>query len=185
MPESHLVSDDAGLGPTLLYDTRDNIFTPTRGGKAEVSAILHDPAVGGDFNYQMYNAKGMAWLPVHSAVTLALRLDGSLSEGDAPFYTLPFIMLRGIPAMRYQDEVAVMGEVEARWQISARWSVLGFTGAGRAADTVDELGSATSRHTVGTGFRYLIARKFGMHSGVDVARGPDGTYAYLMVGSAF
>ena len=28
-------------------------------------------------------------------------------------------------------------------------------------------------------------RKFGLHSGVYIARGPDGTYAYVMVGSAF
>ena len=36
-----------------------------------------------------------------------------------------------------------------------------------------------------TGFRYLIVRKFGLHSGVDVARGPEDTYLYIQIGSAW
>jgi len=46
-------------------------------------------------------------------------------------------------------------------------------------------GSATSRHTIGTGFRYYIARKFGLHSGGDVAWGPERAYVYITVGGAW
>jgi hypothetical protein len=34
----------------------------------------------------------------------------SRPHGDVPFYQLPFIELRGIPAVRYQDENAAVGE---------------------------------------------------------------------------
>jgi hypothetical protein len=37
----------------------------------------------------------------------------------------------------------------------------------------------------GVGVRYFIARKLGMHIGVDVARGPEDTVVYLQVGSAW
>ena len=37
--------------------------------------------------------------------------------------------------------------------------------------------------TVGTGFRYLIAKKLGIHAGIDVARGPEDTVFYIQVGS--
>ena len=37
----------------------------------------------------------------------------------------------------------------------------------------------------GVGFRYLIARKLGLYSGIDVARGPETTALYLQVGSAW
>jgi hypothetical protein len=33
--------------------------------------------------------------------------------------------------------------------------------------------------------RYEIARKFGLHVGIDVARGPEDTAFYLQVGSAW
>ncbi len=182
---AQLDSSDGGAGPTLLYDSRDNTFTPNRGNKAGVSAIFHSPSIGGDFTYEMYAASWLTWFQVHPKVNLALRFEGDLAEGDTPFYALPFISLRGIPALRYQDEVVIVGEVEARYQASTRWSFIGFTGAGRVADTIGELGSATSRHTIGTGFRYYIARKFGLHSGVDVAWGPEKAYVYITVGSAW
>jgi hypothetical protein len=37
----------------------------------------------------------------------------------------------------------------------------------------------------GAGFRYELARKFGLHVGLDVARGPEETAVYLQVGNAW
>lgn len=178
-------ADDGALGVTLNYDTRNNMFTPTRGSKVSLSAMFHSPNFGGDFTYQRYQAAGLTWIGIHPKVTLNLRLDARWSDGKAPFYAVPYIQLRGIPAFRYQDDVVIMGEVEGTWQILPRWSILGFVGSGRAADKPDQLGSATGRHTFGAGFRYLIARKFGLHSGIDVARGPEDTYVYIQIGSAW
>ena len=45
---------------------------------------------------------------------LGWRLDGRFANGDTPFYALPYIDLRGIPALRYQGEDGLMTEVEAR-----------------------------------------------------------------------
>jgi hypothetical protein len=185
IPPEQFDSKDGGLGPVLQYDTRDNIFTPTRGSRVDISAMFHDSTFGGDFSYQRYNVGGFSWLPVHKKVTLGLRLEGSLANGDTPFYAVPFIKLRGIPALRYQDDVAVMGEAEARWQVFSRWSILGFVGSGRVAESFSDLDKATSRNTFGAGFRYLIARKFGLHSGLDIARGPEKTYVYIQIGSAW
>jgi hypothetical protein len=185
IPPKQVDSKDGSLGPVLQYDTRDNIFTPTHGSRVDISAMFHDSTFGGDFTYQKYDVGGFTWLPVHKKVTLGLRLEGSLSDGDTPFYAVPFIKLRGIPALRYQDDVAVMGEVEARWQVFSRWSILGFVGSGRVAESFSDLDKATSRNTFGAGLRYLIARKFGLHSGVDIARGPEKTYVYIQIGSAW
>ena len=37
----------------------------------------------------------------------------------------------------------------------------------------------------GLGFRYRLARKQGLQTGVDIARGPEDTSIYLTVGSAW
>lgn len=185
IPPEQFDSKDGGLGSVLQYDTRNNIFTPTRGSRVDISAMFHDPTFGGDFTYQRYNVAGFTWIPVHNKVTLGLRLEGSLANGETPFYSVPFIALRGIPALRYQNDVAVMGEVEAVWQVLSRWSILGFVGSGRVAESFSDLDKATSRNTFGAGFRYLIARKFGLHSGIDIARGPEETYVYIQIGSAW
>ena len=185
LPPTQGSTSDGGLGPVFQYDTRDNIFTPTKGSRVDLTAMFHDPNFGGDFTYQSYRASGLTWFGVHPKVTLGLRLDGRSVKGDPPFYAVPYIELRGIRALRYQGDVAVMGEIEAKWQAFNRWSMIGFVGSGRAAESFDTLDNTPGRHTFGAGFRYFIARKFGMHAGVDVARGPEDTYVYIQIGSAW
>jgi len=178
-------SDDSAPGLTFMFDTRNNTFTPSRGSKLDLSAMFHSQNFGGDFTYQRYQAAGKTWIGIHKKVTLGLRLDGRWVNGDTPFYAVPYIQLRGIPAFRYQDNIAVMGEVEATWQVLSRWSVLGFVGSGRAANKLEQLDTVPGRNTFGAGFRYLIARKFGLHAGVDVASGPEDTFIYIQIGSAW
>ena len=70
--------------------------------------------------------------------------------------------------------------------ISPRWSVLGFTGVGFAgSDGLDDLDDEGPQGVVGAGVRYLIARKYGLHAGVDVAQGPEDTVVYLQFGQAW
>ncbi len=88
-----------------------------------------------------------------------------------PFYALPFIKLRGTPMMRYQGMHVVETEVEARWNFTPRWSVMDFSGVGRTAGSLNSCGSSSSRSAHGTGFRYLTARKLGLHAGLDIAKG--------------
>jgi hypothetical protein len=114
---------------------------------------------------------------------VGLRCDGDLTWGDVPFYALPFVQLRGIPAFRYQGQRAGEGEIDLRVRVYKRWSLVGFFGLGWTD------GSSTSEDgpipAGGGGFRYLLARELGMQAGIDVARGPEDTVFYIQVGSAW
>jgi outer membrane translocation and assembly module TamA len=118
-------------------------------------------------------------------VVVGGRLDFRGSSGETPFYAVPFIELRGIPYLRYQGERVAVAEVEARWNLDGRWSLVGFGGAGRASGRESDLGSAETRWAGGVGVRYLLARAMGLHAGIDVARGPEENAFYLIVGSAW
>jgi len=183
--EDHVRSTMSGPGVQLIYDTRDNLFTPTRGLYSETSAIVFDEAFGGSRNFQRYEQMLLGYWTLSPTVTLGARGDYQQVEGDAPFYARPYIYMRGIPAMRYPGERVGVVEGEVRWQFLGRWSVVAFGGVGSAR--IDE-GPAPRTKTAGAGglgFRYEIAHKFGMHVGVDVARGPDDTAVYLTVGNAW
>jgi hypothetical protein len=58
-----------------------------------------------------------------------------------------------------------------------------FGGAGQAFDKWDEMFDSSLKATYGTGFRYLIARKFKLRMGVDVAKGPEDWAYYIVFGS--
>ena len=82
-----------------------------------------------------------------------------------------------------EDVNAAVAEVELWWQATPRWSLLAFSGAGRAWGRRDDFSQAETVTTTGGGFRYLIAKKLGLHAGIDVARGPEGRAFYIQVGS--
>jgi hypothetical protein len=175
----------AGPGVQLIYDSRDNVLTPTRGLYSETSVIAFDEAFGGSVDFQRYEQLLMGWWPVARDVTLGARADYQQAAGETPFYARPFILMRGIPAMRYPGERVGTVEAELRWQFHGRWSVVAFGGVGAARITEGPAPRTRNAGAGGFGFRYEIARKFGMHVGVDVARGPEDTAIYLQVGNAW
>ena len=92
--------------------------------------------------------------------------------------------MRGIKAMQFQGDEILLGEVELRWKLTPRWSLVGFGGAGKAFnDGVKE--NSDIIFSRGLGIRYLIASKLGLQFGIDVAKGPDDTSIYIQFGSAW
>ncbi len=169
----------------LEYDSRDNVFTPTRGVYGETSYMASLEDLGATDDFQRFAQVLIGWWPVHRDVTLAARGDYMWSSAATPFFMRPFVQLRGVPAMRYQGDQMASVEVEARWQFHGRWSVVAFGGAGT---TRSDTGPFTFTQNVGSGgvgFRYELARKFGLHVGVDVAHSPGTTAFYIQVGNAW
>jgi Omp85 superfamily domain len=175
----------AGPGIALIYDTRDTVFTPTRGYYADAGLIVSDEAFGANREFRRFDALAIGYWPVHDKVTVAMRADYQQVSEGTPFFARPYIMLRGIPAMRYPGHRVASTELEARWPFFGRWSVLAFGGVGHARLDDGLLTRDKTAGAGGVGFRYELARKFGLHAGIDVARGPEETAVYLQVGSAW
>jgi len=174
-----------GVTPSLTWDTRDNIFTPTRGTYLEASAGVFVRALGADDNFQRAKLVALEYVPLGQTLFLGLRAEGAASFADTPFYLRPFIVLRGAPAVRYQgDEVAEI-EAELRWQFWRRFSLVGFVGCGAAWNDLQHFDNSQTVLTGGGGFRYEIAREYGIHLGLDVGFGPHSTALYVQVGSAW
>lgn len=185
-------SQNAALGLTLTYDTRDNMFSPTRGVRAQATYNVFDRDLGGDFDYRELEVYCLAWWQVASRLNVGLRLEGKFVEGDVPFYARPFVNLRGVPAMRYQGDDVLVAETELRYDLTPRWSLVGFTGVGRASRTLerlfergDERSVVDTAWNVGIGFRYLVARALGLRMGIDIACGPEDWALYITTGSAW
>jgi len=175
----------SGLGLSLEYDSRDNIFTPSRGVKADLEGTFYDPAIGSDTSFQSYRAHAFAWWPLGKSFVLAGRVDGRSTSGEVPFYMLPFVDLRGVPLGRLQDEHTAVVETELRWNVTPRWAVVGFVGDGRVWGFGRSFEQGTGVLAGGAGFRYLIARKLGLYVGVDFARSSVDQAFYIQVGNAW
>ncbi|HUD73305.1 MAG TPA: BamA/TamA family outer membrane protein [Dongiaceae bacterium] len=175
---------DSGLGVSWEYDSRDTIFTPSRGRLASVESLFYEPAFGSENAFRTARAHLFAYVPAGKAIVVGLRADARAARGDVPFYQLPYIDLRGIPALRYQDDNVTVVEAELRWNVTPRWAAVAFAGAGRAWGRAS-WDAAGTPDTQGIGFRYLIASRLGMYTGIDYAVGPEEHAWYLQVGSGW
>ena len=185
----------------VQYDTRDSTFTPSEGLFAKATVRRFDEAFGGNENFWRYGAKAFYFLPL-DPVVIGLRVEGEAvhtsSEDNVPFYSNPALVMRGIPGMRYQGEKMLLSELQLRWEFINRWNLVLFGGGGKVfgkqslivkqdvIDTTVSLSDADFHPAGGAGFRYELARKFGMWGGIDFATSEENNFAfYFTVGSAW
>jgi hypothetical protein len=178
-------SDNAGLAAVGYVDRRDNILSPTRGQELKLTVMRYDEIFGGDFEYWDLELRAEFYNPVSNHWFVNVKADVETTDGDVPFYGLPFIHLRGIPALRFQGDTAASLETEVRWQLDPRWSLLGFVGVGGTDSDIKLIGSDGAVWAGGAGFRYLLARKLGLRGGIDIARGAGDWAFYIQTGHAW
>ncbi|MBW3138623.1 outer membrane protein assembly factor [Ferrimonas balearica] len=175
-------STNSGLGVVATYDTRNNIFFPTGGFEVNAEYMVHDDAIGADYDYQTLLLEGEGYLPLAHRWSLALagRYETLNSSDLLPPTLNPYIHLRGISMFRYQGEEVGSVQAQLMYQLDNRWTLLGFYGIGQTR------GASSERETAdayGGGFRYQIARRYGIHMGVDLAFSDSDTAFYITVGT--
>lgn len=169
----------------LEYDSRDNLFTPTRGIYSESLYLLSRESLGASEDFERFQQVLMGWVPLGKDWTLGMRGDYQWVSGGTPFFLRPYIKLRGVAAMRYQGDQMASSEVEARWQLRPRWSLVVAGGYGTAHSERDLYSATRDVWSGAVGLRYQLARLFGMHAGLDVGFSDGETAIYLQVGNAW
>lgn len=181
--EFHSTLSEASV--LLNYDSRNNVFTPTKGFFLQITGTYSDTWFGGDALYGRLGFDGIGYFPVSQRVTIGMRYLNNYTLGDVPFYARPSISLRGVPLMKYQDRNTIEFETEVDVDLTKRWSVLGFAGMGNAYSSISEFENGKSVRTLGTGFRYLMIQKFGAKFGMDFAVSQDDFAFYFVFGSSW
>jgi hypothetical protein len=185
IPAFQLESRTSGAGAQLSYDSLDHPYSPTRGIRADLSVSQQATWLGGDFNYTKIQSYGITYLPFSDKAVLGLKLNGDFVSGDAPFYDLPGINVRGLARGKYVDNGAVYGEAELRYDFAKRWSAIGFGGAGRVGNSLEDFFAADTHYSGGAGFRYLIAERYGLRLGADLAYGDGEFTLYVSIGTGW
>ena len=182
LPEIRLPTQTAGLGLVVSHDSRDNNMWASSGNLFEIELADYGEWLGGDFDYEKVKAKFVHYMPLVDQLTLAYRLDGEAIGGDAPFYDLAYLNLRGFPRGFYSDKVSATAQVQGNWQFLPRWIALAFGGGGRVSDDISNIGSETTRWAGGMGVRYVLNEKQKLSIGVDVTYGDDEFGVYIVMG---
>ncbi|CAI0982718.1 Outer membrane protein/protective antigen OMA87 [Serratia grimesii] len=178
-------SSTSGTGLVVEYDTTDNFFYPQNGVSLTAEYQFYTHFLGGDYRYDLLTVDGQYFYPLNTSLTLVVAGNyQSLSNADnhLPPMARPYIDLRGISRYRFQGDYVGTVQTQVEWQVAPRWILQGFVGAGSASRERGDLFEKT-QVAWGSGFRYLIARKFGLHTGIDVAFSDNEQAVYFNVGS--
>jgi len=177
---------NSGIGLIAEYESLNTIFSPTKGIRANITYNQFLTVLGGDRDFGVLSA----YFIYHHHIIKdrwhgAYRTETQFSVGKTPFYMKPFVFLRGVPAMRYQGQLTALIETEQEFSLTKRWSLVGFGGYGHAFKDFDNMDIGSDAWSAGAGFRYMIARLFGLKMGVDVARGPEQWALYVVFGNSW
>ena len=173
---------DVGISVSGIYDNRDDSMMPSSGYLTDLTVWRYDDAFGGDFNYWSSRFKVNYFHKLHEKFVLGLRFDVTTASGDIPFYAVPFVPLRGIPAMRYQGETAGAVEVEGRYEFAKRWSAVAFAGKGFLNEGDSATGTEDNLWAGGVGIRLLVLKEQNFWLGLDIAQGPEEKAWYIQMG---
>jgi hypothetical protein len=177
----------SALGLRVQRDTRDSTFYPTHGTLLDFNANFFDSGLGSDFTFQTYELAYNRYFALATNHVLAIRGYGRVASGDAPFFALSSFGtgsdLRGYTPGRYRDKLMFALQAEYRWRITERLGLVGFGGVGGVAPKIGEFDKMLP--SVGTGFRYVLAKKNNISLRFDTAWGWNETIFYVGIGEAF
>lgn len=177
-----------GLGLSVLKDTRDNVFYPTKGIFGEFLVVPSSKFFGANRDFTKISLDLAHYNSISPKTVFAKQLFSQFNIGDVPFNQLAYLggqqRMRGIYEGYFRDKNTLILQTELRQEI---WKMLGVVAFGSTAflgNQNDLLRFQYPKYTYGLGLR--IATKNHLNLRLDYALSPyaPGSF-YATVGEAF
>jgi outer membrane protein assembly factor BamA len=180
----------SGLGISLLADSRDNPFSPTRGWYAELTPVWHQKWLGSDFEYLDLQLDLRKYYNLTAKDFIGAQVFANFTEGVVPWRELPRLgnanLMRGFTAGRYRDAQFAASQVEYRRRLNRYFVAAAFVSTGQVASDFSDFTTNNWRLSGGCGLRVLISKKNNIYLRMDYARSTEGDSGYYFrLGDAF
>lgn len=191
----------SGVGPALLYDSRDNVLATYQGNFVDAHVLFAGKGLGSDYNFTRYMVDARHFNPLFGSnnTILALQFLGQYHTGDVPFrewggmgatlggslYNNAYLM-RGIYEGRYRDRQFTTAQAEIRQKLFWRIDGAVFGAVGQVAPNIDDYAFDRMRYAGGVGARFRFNRRDRLNIRLDYGVGSGGNSGIIFaVGEAF
>ena len=179
----------SGMGPVIAWDTRDNLFSPSRGSWHKTWAWIYREWMGSDFDYEYYGLDLRHYRPIGRESVLAMQGFMALTSGEVPFNEYPTPLMRGLYENVFIDKNAVAVRAEYRFPIdffaSGRWGGAVFGAVGDAFPDATTTEDIDLKVAGGVGLRYALNKKEKINVRLDIGVSQYGIFPYVMLQEAF
>jgi outer membrane protein insertion porin family len=178
-PDVILSRDDVGtlaissIKPSLVYDTRDNPFEPSRGLLTGIGMKIASPLLLSGTNFGKLNVYGSTFQRLSRRAILAVSARAGLAQGFGKPDELPIVerfFLGGRSTVRgYEQDTLgpkgsdgnptggnafLAGNIELRTSIGRGFSLVPFFDAGNVWLKIKDISMTDLKYTTGIGLRY-------------------------------
>lgn len=168
-----------------VFDSRDNVFSPTEGARYSLSAEFAGKALGGDFDYNKYTLEGRKYYKVGRDHIIAARLTAGYADGSMPengkFSVGGADTLRGYKDDQFEGKKMLAATAEYRFPVVNKVQGVVFTDIANAWEgegyKLDDLNVS-----VGVGLR--LNTPIGPIR-IDYAQGDQGGRTHFSFGGQF
>lgn len=178
----------SGFGLVSLYDSRDNIFYPSKGMWGELVLYHDDERTGSSFNYNRIAFDFRKYFSYKENI-LALNVYSIYSDADLPFFQMGILggqhKMRGFYEGRYRDNNLLVFQAEYRRHLFWQLGLTVFADAGQVASRYDRFNGTNWRYTYGAGLRLMIDKAQKINLRVDFGVGNKKILPYFTIGEAF
>jgi len=179
----------SGMGPVITWDTRDNLFAPSRGSWHSVWAWIYREWMGSDFDYDYYGLDLRHYRPMGRESVLALQGFMALTSGEVPFNEYPTPLMRGLYENVFTDKNAMAVRAEYRFPINflpgGRWGAAVFGAVGDAFPGTATTEDIDLKVAGGAGLRFALNKQEKINIRLDVGVSRYGIFPYIMLQEAF
>jgi outer membrane protein assembly factor BamA len=176
-----------GLGYDGVWDTRDNIFYPTRGSFQYFKITLYKQS--GDYAFYTFELDVRKYFHLSKRGVLAGNFYFNLAGGETPFYKMPALggkhRMRGYYEGQYRDNAYTMMQFEYRQFFWKRFGFVLFAGAGDVASSILDYDLKKIKPNYGAGLRYLFSQAEKLNLRFDVGFGKKTNGLYFGIEEAF
>jgi outer membrane protein assembly factor BamA len=179
----------SGLGLAVSWDSRDNVFSPSRGSYHQAWLSGYHGLLGSEYNFLRLKLDLRRYVSVAARHVLALQAMIRLTSGTPPFQFMGMIggdtLMRGYYMGRYRDKNLAVLQAEYRMPVWWRFGLAVFASAGDVAPSPGKFRLASFKAAGGLGLRFLFDPKEKTSLRLDFGFGKNTSGMYITATEAF
>jgi len=184
-----LYNRTSGIGPALIYDTRDGVYYPREGHYLESYTEFNHSLTGSTHNYGTVSLDYAYYKSITDKTVLASNAFVVNNFGDVPFNRLAQLggnkKMRGYFQGYFQDKNLLLGQLEIRQELFWRFGLAVFGSAGQTAANWGDYGMSRWNYAGGAGLRFVFDKTKHINVRLDYAVGKESSGFYIAFNEAF